>query len=205
MQPVYLFSTSKHSRTTNINSLSIKFFKPSFIVENYDYFIITSQQISEIFKNFNITELLPSLCVSQKSAEAYEQIGGEILSIGCGYGDNLERIIKEYPKERRWLYLRAKVVASDFVQRCKNDGYNIDEEIVYESFCSDEILNVKVEESATLIFTSPSSVECFLKNNTFSLEHNIIVIGKTTAKKLPKNVDYVESQLRTIESCVNLV
>jgi len=205
MQPVYLFSTSKHSKTTNINSLSIKFFKPSFIVENYDYFIITSKQISEIFKSFNVLASLPALCVSQKSAEAYEQIDGKILNIGSGYGDNLERIIKEYPKERRWLYLRAKVVASNFVQRCKDDGYNIEEEVIYESSCSDEILNVKVEKNATLIFTSPSSVECFLKKNTISTEHKVIVIGKTTAKKLPISIDYIESELKTIESCVNLV
>jgi uroporphyrinogen-III synthase len=205
MQPVYLFSTSKHPKVTNVNSLSITFFKPKFLKDKYDYFIITSKQISEIFKSYNISASLPALCVSGKTAEAYANIGGEILHIGGGYGDNLEQIIKEYPKEKRWLYLRAKVVASDFVQRCRDDGYSIDEEIVYESFCSKEILDVEIENRATLIFTSPSSIECFLKKNSFKVDHKVIVIGKTTAKKLPLGVNYVTSKLNSIESCVNLV
>jgi uroporphyrinogen-III synthase len=204
MRPLYLFSTSKHSQAISINSLSIKFFKPSFLVNKYDYFIITSKQISEVFKSFNIIPSLPALCVSEKTAEAYEEIGGTVLSVGGGYGDNLERIIKKYPKEKRWLYLRAKVVASDFVQRCKDDGYKIDDEIVYESFCSNEILEVEIKEEASLIFTSPSSVECFLKKHSFNSKHKVIVIGKTTAKRLPKEVKYIQSDKTTIQSCIDL-
>ena len=204
MRPIYLFSTSKHPQATSVNSLSIKFFKPSFIANNYDYFIITSKQVSEVFKSFNIAPSLPAICVSQKTAEAYEQIGGNILSVGEGYGDNLERIIKEYPKEKRWLYLRAKEVASDFVQKCKIDGYDIDEEIIYESSCSKEILAVNIEEESILIFTSPSSVECFLKEKIFQQNQKVIVIGKTTAKRLPENVKYIQSNKTTIQSCIDL-
>ena len=205
MQNIYLFSTSSHPKAISINSLSIKFFKPSFNPDNYDYLIISSKQVSEVLKNFNITPTLPALCVSQKTAEAYEQIHGEVLEIGSGYGDNLEKIIKRYDKNKRWLYLRAKVVASDFVQRCKDAAYKIDEEIIYESFCSEDILNVAVEDDATLIFTSPSSVDCFLKNHTFTQKHNIIVIGKTTAKSLPVNISYKISKKTTINSCFELV
>jgi len=204
MRSIYLFSTSKHPQATSVNSLSIKFFKPSFIANNYDYFIITSKQVSEVFKSFNIAPTLPAICVSQKTAEAYEQIGGKILSVGEGYGDNLERIIKEYPKEKRWLYLRAKVVASDFVKRCSEDEYNIDEEIVYESFCTKEILEVKIKQNSILIFTSPSSVECFLKKHSFRPKDSVIVIGKTTAKRLPKDVKYLQSKKTTIQSCIDL-
>jgi len=204
MKEIYLFSTSSHPDATTINSLSIKFFQPSSKLEAYDYLILTSKQVSEVFKYFHIKPTTPAIAVSTKTAQAYESIGGKVVAVGSGYGDNLERIIKEYPKTTSWLYLRAKVVASDFVMRCREDGFKVDEEIIYESFCSKEILEAKVKDDAILIFTSPSSVECFLKTHRISQSNIVIVIGKTTAKMLPKYVKYTQSDKTTIENCIDL-
>jgi uroporphyrinogen-III synthase len=63
---------------------------------------------------------------------------------------------------------------------------------------------VEVSQNATLIFTSPSSIECFLKKHNFLDTQNIIVIGKTSAKKLPKGVKYTLSKETTIQSCIDL-
>ena len=115
------------------------------------------------------------------------------MGLGSGYGDNLITKIKEYPKDTKWLYLRAKVVASSLISTCHENGYDVDEVVVYESECSKKLWHVEVEDEATLIFTSPSSVECFLKNHTISPHAIVIVIGKTTAKALPENVKYTLS------------
>ena len=203
-KPIYLFSISSHEDTININSLDVVFFKPDVEFESYDYFIITSKQTSQALKQYANVSLKPALCVSVASAKSYEEIGGEVLGIGGGYGDNLIEKIRSYPKDKRWLYLRAKVVASDFVSICQKDGYNIDEVVMYESGCSKEIENVKVEDNSIFIFTSPSSVKCFLKNHTISEDANIIVIGKTTAKALPSNLTYIISNETTIQSCVEI-
>ncbi len=205
-KPIYLFSISSHPDAISVNSLSITFLKPSIEFSKYDYLIVTSKQTSEALKQYDKDTYVnkPALCVSVASAKSYESLGARVLDIGGGYGDNLVDKIKEYPKDTKWLYLRAKVVASDFVQICKDDGYDIDERVVYESDCSQEILNVKVEEDATLIFTSPSSLRCFLKNSEIKETHNVIVIGTTTAKALPKGLKYRISTQTTIESCVNL-
>jgi len=204
--PTYLFSVSKHKDTININSLSISFYKPDIDFSNYDYLIITSKQTTKALEQYNKQDYIDkkALCVSKQSALSYEKIGAKVLKVGGGYGDNLKEIIKSYPKSTRWLYLRAKVVASDFVEFCKDDGYLIDESIVYESDCSDEILDAKVQKDATLIFTSPSSINCFLKNHTILKSHKVIVIGKTTAKALPKDIDYQISSQTTIQSCVDM-
>ena len=116
-----------------------------------------------------------------------------------------EKRIKSYSKDTRWLYLRAKLVASDFVSRCKEEGYLINESIMYESQCSKEIQNVIVKDDSCLIFTSPSSVKCFLNNHKISEESKVIVIGKTTAKALPSNVNYSIAKSTTIESCLKEV
>jgi len=205
-KPIYLFSISSHPKATNINSLTIKFIKPSINFSDYDYLIITSKQTSKALKQYEKADYIdiPALCVSTQSALSYEKLGGKVLDIGGGYGDNLISKIKEFPKTTRWLYLRAKIVASDFVEICKNDGYNIDESVVYESDCSKGILDVEVENDATLIFTSPSSLNCFLKTHTISKLNKIIVIGKTTAKALPKDLEYIISEKTTIDSCMKL-
>ncbi|MBN2782768.1 MAG: uroporphyrinogen-III synthase, partial [Campylobacterales bacterium] len=189
-KPIYLFSTSSHPDAISINSLSIEFLKPNIDFSNYDYLIITSKQTTIALKQYDLKEYIykKALCVSSQSALSFEQIGGKVLAIGGGYGDNLEKIIKSYPKECRWLYLRAKEVASDFVKRCQESGYDVDEKVVYESRCSKDILNAKIDKNSILIFTSPSSVRCFLENHNFDKSHKVIVIGKTTAKAIPKEI-----------------
>ncbi|MEA1891899.1 MAG: uroporphyrinogen-III synthase, partial [Campylobacterota bacterium] len=128
---IYLFSISAHPDAISINSLAITFLKPTINFSQYDYFIVTSKQTSEALKQYLHVELKPALCVSVASAKSYEDIGGKVLDIGAGYGDNLVDKIKEYPKNSKWLYLRAQTVASNFVSTCRDDGYDIGEAVVY--------------------------------------------------------------------------
>ncbi len=203
---IYLFSISSHPDAISVNSLDITFFHPKIDFSRYDNLIITSKQASEALKQYDTNDYIrkKALCVSVASAKSYEALGGEVLDIGGGYGDNLIQKIQSYPKEIKWLYLRAKVVASTFVQQCKENGYDIDEVVVYESDCSHAIEEIFVEEDATLIFTSPSSVQCFLKTHTFTQKQKIIVIGKTTGKALPEEISYILSPNTTIQSCVKI-
>ena len=206
MKPIYLFSISSHPDAFHVNSLDITFFKPEIDFSKYDCLIITSKQASKALQQYAKEEYIskPALCISKQSAKSFQELGGQVLSIGKGYGDTLVEKIQQYPKETKWLYLRAKVVASDFVFICKEAGDFIDEKIVYASKCSEELLHVTVPQEAILIFTSPSSVECFLKNHTLLQRHKIVVIGKTTAKALPKNCSYILSDETTIESCMQI-
>jgi len=203
---IYLFSISAHPQARQINPLSINFFKPEVDFTKYDNFIITSKQIAKILSFYETKrELLkPALCISKQSAKSYEAIGGTILALGKGYGDTLVEKIQEYKKSTKWLYLRAETIASDFAQICRNDGYDIDEVVLYESKCSKNLKDIRVQKSDILIFTSPSSVMCFLEHNNFLEGQKIVVIGKTTLKKIPKEMHAVLSKEKTIESCIQI-
>jgi len=48
-------------------------------------------------------------------------------------------------------------------------------------------------------------VHCFLKSNEIYSSNSVIVIGKTTAKALPKSIKYQISKDKTIESCLTLI
>ena len=203
---IYLFATSEYENVLNIKSLEVNLLKPHIDFSKYDYLIITSKQTVKALKQYEKEDFIniPALCVSVKTANAYKEFGGKVLAIGDGYGDNLVKNIENFSKDTKWLYLRAKLIASNFVQKSKDKGYKIDEEILYASECSKEILDVRVKESSILIFTSPSSIECFLKNNSIHPESNIIVIGETTAKHLPEGVKYTVSENTSIQSCIEL-
>lgn len=203
---IYLFATSKSKHAVNVRSLDVGYLKPDIDFSGYDYLVITSKQTIEALKQYDKDDFIDigTICVSEKTANAYKKFGGKVVAVGDGYGDSLYYKIKELPKESRFLYLRANIVVSDFVPRCIAEGYNIDEKILYESGCSDDILNIRVEDDSTLIFTSPSSIECFLKNNSIHPDAKVIVIGTTTAKSLPKGVEYMLSKDTSIESCIEL-
>ena len=203
---IYLFATSKSPHARSVKSLEVRFLKPTIDFSKYDYLIITSKQTVKALEQYEREDFIniPALCVSVKTATSYENFGGKILAIGDGYGDNLVKNIKDFAKDTKWLYLRAELIASDFVQRSQDDGYDIGEEILYVSECSKEILDVRVNDDSTLIFTSPSSIECFLKNNTIHPDAKIVVIGKTTASSLPKDVEYQISEKTSIDSCIEL-
>lgn len=61
-----------------------------------------------------------------------------------------------------------------------NPQITIDEAILYETTCNDASAGKKIDEHGVLIFTSPSSIECFLKYYTILPSHSIVTIGKTT-------------------------
>jgi uroporphyrinogen-III synthase len=203
---IYLFATSKIESVTCVKSLEVRFLKPDIDFLGYDHLIITSKQIIKALEQYDKKDFLhlSALCVSQKTAQAFQDFGGKVLAVGNGYGDNLLENIKEFKKETKWLYMRAEVIASNFVKNAKEMGYSIDEEILYVSECSQEILDIRINDDSTLIFTSPSAIECFLKNNTIHPNAKVIVIGTTTAMSLPNGIKYEISEKTSLESCVEL-
>ena len=99
---IYLFATSKSEHATNIKSLDVRFLKPDIDFSKYDYLIITSKQTVKALEQYDKKDFLhlSALCVSQKTAQAFQDFGGKVLAIGNGYGDNLLENIKEFKKER---------------------------------------------------------------------------------------------------------
>lgn len=206
MRPIYLFSISSHPEAIHINPLDITFFQPKIDFSSYDYLIITSKQAVEALKQYDFEEFKnkKALCISRASAKSFQELGGEVLAVGAGYGDTLLEKIKNYPKETQWVYLRAEEIASDFSMLARDEGYSIDEVVLYKSECSARIEKLEIPKDATLVFTSPSSVCCFLKHNEIQSTQRVVVIGDTTAKHIPSGVKCVVSKQRSIDACIQL-
>ena len=70
----------------------------------------------------------------------------------------------------------------------------------FSSFINTELFELNNLTSVT----SPSSVECFFNQYKWKDNYKAIVIGKTTAKYLPKEVHYTISSETSIDVCINL-
>ena len=105
-------------------------------------------------------------------------------------------------KNKKVLYIKALRTVSNLVKILKGNNILIDELVTYQTSCKKS--NISLEDNSVFIFTSPSSVECFFNQYKWKDNYKAIVIGKTTAKYLPKEVHYTISSETSIDECINL-
>ncbi|MDX1295307.1 MAG: uroporphyrinogen-III synthase [Sulfurimonadaceae bacterium] len=202
--PLYLFSKTPFPDTIHIPVLTIRHLSPEIDFDRYDRLLVTSKEAVEALEAIDDRwKQLPVLCVAAKSAEKVREHGGKVMETGNGYGDDLEKIIKTEKRELRWLYAKPVIAASDFSGRLRSEGYDIDDVAVYETACNPNA-DMTVKDHAVLAFTSPSAVECFVKQYGFKPTHKVIVIGKTTMAALPEGIKARMPEITSVEALVAL-
>ncbi len=205
MKNIYLFSKTTHPDVIHVPILNTLFLQPKIDFSNYDAIVLTSKQAVTALENISPDwKKIPALSIASKTEAMVRDAGGLLLEKGDGYGDSLDDIIAKKYAAYRWLYPRPKVVASNFKERVKEGGVDIDDVVVYETSCNETCQNIDLPDDATLIFTSPFTIECFLKFYTFKSSYKVVAIGKTTAKALPKEVTYVMPKTPKVDACVTL-
>jgi uroporphyrinogen-III synthase len=202
---IFLFSKTSHPDVTHIPILETRFLQPEIDFSRYDAIVLTSKQaVTALEKVSPEWKAVPALCVASKTAEMVREAGGRLLEAGDGYGDSLADIIINKYASYRWLYPRPRVVASDFKERVVNAGVKMDDVIVYETSCNRACQSITLPADATLIFTSPFTIACFLKLFELKASYKVVVIGKTTAQALPNNIKYYMPDETTVDASVLL-
>jgi len=203
--PIFLFSKTPHPDVTHIPVLETHFLQPYIDYSRYDAIVVTSKQAVTALEKISAEwRALPVLTVAAKTAETVRKANGRLLETGDGYGDSLSEIIIHKYGSYRWLYPRPNVVASDFKERVAKAGVKIDDVVVYETLCNKECQKLKLPDDAVLVFTSPLTIVCFLQFFTLKASHKVVVIGKTTAKALPRHLKYRMPEEPSVEASVQL-
>ncbi len=183
--------------------LSIHFLTPLINFVDYDGIIVTSKQGALALKHYSPDwGRVHVVCVGEATAHAMKQLGAVHVTIADGYGDTIFDAIKTNQQQKKWLYCRPKMIASSWPARAREEGMIIDEVILYETACNEEMEESEIADNGVLIFTSPSSIECFLKHYELLPTHSIVVIGTTTQKALPFGIPSTLSERTSVESCV---
>lgn len=202
---IYLFSKTPYKGVKHIPVLAINFLHVSLDFSHYDALVITSKQALEALEKYNPDwKSIPIIAISKPTADKAQSMGAKLLHVGEGYGKDLYKIIQADFSHLKLCYARAETIVTDFALKLRKEGVMIDDPIVYKTTCNDDLPPLKIEDNAILIFTSPSSIECFLKQNSFKESHKIIVIGKTTQKALPLHVKSLVTMKPTVEECIKL-
>jgi uroporphyrinogen-III synthase len=204
MAKIYLLSNQKYPEVENIAVFQIEYIKSKINLLKYDALIFTSKNAVYSLDSFNKDwKKIPSFVIAPITAQVIEELGGKISFTGItSHGNDFAKELIELLNNKKVLYVKALKTVSNLVDILKNNNVLLDELVVYETSCKRN--NITLEKGSIFIFTSPSSVECFFKQYSWNDSYKAIVIGKTTAMYLPKDIDYMISSETSIPECINL-
>lgn len=205
---IYLFGATKF-RDENVIFIPIIDIKPlvceNFSTKGFDAIIFTSKNAVKITNKLcKSWTKLPTFCIGEATSSEVLKLGGRVEFV-CknSYGDEFANEIVPLLKNKSILFPHAKEVVSDIYNILISKGLHVSEFIVYESTCKHP--NIKdIEPNSIVIFTSPSSVKCFLKHFKFNNCKKVICIGKKTAKALPSDIAYQLPDQQNLHECVKL-
>lgn len=204
LRPIYLISKTSHDNAVgviHIPILAIKFLQPEIDFSLYDGIIVTSKEGARALQNYDIEwKKLDVLCVGESTASEISAMGGCNITVASGYGDSILDILEN--QYARWLYIRPRSIVSSWPQKARVMGKKIDEVIIYETTCNDDMEEIQIVKNGVLIFTSPSGIECFCKRADILPTHDVVVIGTTTQKALPLGIKSTLSLETSVISCI---
>jgi uroporphyrinogen-III synthase len=201
---IYLLSPTAKEETEHLPMIEFKFLDVVLKVEGYDLLMFTSKQAVVSAEALNPQwKSIPCLAIGKATSNQIETLGGKVAyHPKTFYGHSLGKDIIEKFKEKKILYIRPKVVSFDSKAFLAEAGLSLDEKIIYETSCISCTKEQKPSKNAIIIFTSPSTIHCFLKNFEWDESYTAVVIGKATKVHLPSNAKYEVADTPLISSCI---
>jgi uroporphyrinogen-III synthase len=203
-RPVYLLSPTFKKGTLSLPMIQFNTIADRLELGECDTLMFTSKQavitaeaIDPNWKN------IASVAVGPATKKQIEALGGEVIFYPENfYGEKLAGNIADFFQDRNILYLRPKEITFDSKGYLLKRGITLHEQIIYETSC----INYKPEdqppESSVIVFTSPSTIHCFLNNFQWLPSYTAVVIGQSTQQHLPLNASYVVADTPLIDACI---
>lgn len=205
---IYILSEKKFDGAKNLPVIQIKFLQPSNIkkLSKYDALVFSSKSGVEAIDLIDKSwKSLPSYSIGSGTSGLLKNLGGHLVySAKSSYGDDFAQEITQMLKGKRVLFCRAKVVTSSLNKILLDAGVLLDEAVVYETVCGNCSDFVVPPPKSTIIFSSPSTIECFFRCFSWNDSYRAIVIGSRTASYMPKKIVYEMSDKQTIAACIEL-
>ncbi|NPA04213.1 MAG: uroporphyrinogen-III synthase [Epsilonproteobacteria bacterium] len=192
MEEIVIVSNSTAKGAKTLGVITQNFLSPEIELKKYNYLIFTSKNgVKAIDRLDPYWKKIPSLVIGKATAKEVEKLGGRVEYVASKfYGDSLAKELKkQFSPQKNYLYLRPKKVSSNLTQILKESGFKIEEKVVYETRCQECNKLPSLPKKAYLIFSSPSSVECFFNCFNWKEGFKAVAIGAKTAKILADNVE----------------
>jgi uroporphyrinogen-III synthase len=201
---IYVLSDKKVKWAKNLPIFEIQPIKQDVDFTGYDALIFTSKNAIYALNAIDETwKKKPAYVIAPQTAKIVKHLNGNLKFVGKEkHGDQFAlEMVKKF-KHQKVLYVRASKVVSDMVNILNTNDIICDELIVYETVCKEFHEKIKLPKNSTIIFSSPSTIECFLKNISWDESFKAISIGNTTAQYLPEYIIPTIADTTSLDSCV---
>jgi len=201
---IYILSDKKIKDTINIPMIDIKFKKQNINLEGYDTLIFTSKNGVKALNSMDKSwKKIPSYVIAPQTAKVLQSLGGILKVVGKKHhGDQFAHEISSDLKGKKVLYISGAKVVSNLIAILQENNVQCDRLVLYETVCKEYKKKIKIAKNSIIIFSSPSTIECFLNNVKWDESYTAISIGDTTAKFFPEYIQPVIAKNTSLESCV---
>jgi len=201
---IYLLSPLKKE-----GSLSLPMIRFSVITDSIDFLdsdtlmftskqaVVSANAIDTSWRNY------PSIAIGKATKSKIEELGGRVIySPKSFYGKSLAEDIKKFFSDKKILYLRPKVVSFDSKAYLKESDIALKEQIIYETSCICYQKGQQPKKDSIIIFTSPSTINCFFKSFEWDSSYSAVLIGNATREHLPEGCKFWVADEPLIDSCL---
>ena len=203
---IFVLSPKVYDGAQNLPVIRFDYYDIEVDIHPYDALIFSSKngvyaldQVNACWKSREIYS------IGSGTSKAIRELGGEITyEAKSSYGDDFAEEIKKRLAGVKTLFIRPKIVTSRLGEILREAGVDLEEEILYETKCNNCDKLEKPPKGAYIIFSSPSTIECFFRCFSWDESYTAIVIGKKTASFMPKEIPFILSKAQTIPACIAL-
>ncbi|MRI82923.1 MAG: uroporphyrinogen-III synthase [Nitratiruptor sp.] len=185
---IYLLSPTPVPGAISLPMIQFHFLQPSIDFGRYNYLIFTSKNgVAAAQRIDPAWRQVPALVIGEGTAKAVERGGGIVAYVAQeAYGERFaQEIVSNFPRGGSYLYLRPRRVLFDLAAALAREGLMVEEQIVYETRCNPDPSLQAPPPGSTIIFSSPSTIKCFLKRFGWRQDYRAVAIGRKTASHFP--------------------
>jgi len=200
---IYLCSPKEAEGTISLPMIKFELIKDKIDYKGCDTLIFTSKQAIYYTQELDKEWIkYPVIAIGEVTKKVAQSFGANVIYQPKNYyGKELANGVLKHFKDKKLLYIRPQVISFDSKNYLASQGVWIKEEIIYKTSCIN-YTDKKLQKDAIIIFTSPSTIECFFKSFKWDNSYTAVVIGKSTLSNLPKSVKAVVANTPTIDSCI---
>jgi len=201
---IYLLSPTPKEGTISLPMIEFETTALSLQLDGIDTLMFTSKEAVKRADSIDKKwKELDTIAIGGATKKQIEELGGRVVYHPSEfYGEVLAKDIVKFFANRHILYLRPKKISFDSKGYLAKHHIELKEQIIYETKCKEYDSSAKPPKNSIIIFTSPSTIECFLKNFEWDDSYKAVVIGHSTKVHLPQNATYFVANEALISSCI---
>jgi len=201
---IYILSDKNIKDAQNLPMFEIKYLEQDINLEIYDALVFTSKNAIKAIDSIDESwKKIPSYVIAPQTAKIVKSLGGILTYVGKSHhGNEFAQEITDELDGKKVLYVRGAKIVSSLVDILNDSGVDCDSFIAYETVCKKYEKEITLPKNSIIIFSSPSTIECFFKNVKWDESFQAVSIGQTTAQYFP---DYVTPHIAESTSLISCV